>query len=329
MSRLTRTLLLSMAVVLAVALAAVLWTRHQPPRIARVLPEADAILYANLKPARLATHFDRSAPPRSPEFQAFVDATGIVPERDLDEIAFALTRRPNPAGPNGPVAYTEVFRGHFDSGRLAVYLGKQAGAREQYAGCTVYSLATGDPSSPEPRLVRVAVLRPGTMVASNAPTAEQIHVVIDRDRAGLLGGAAPSLLADLYPEIPALSTAWGIGSLGLPFAESGHVALFGLTLPLPADQPMVASLRYLGVLRLRLEAIAPTPALAMQQTGALTSLVGLLRTLQSNSGSGLSSGPNPQIAAALASLTIAQTGSETVVTADIPADLLRQVMLPR
>ena len=87
-----------MAVVLAAALSLVLWTSHRPPRVARVLPEADAILYADLKPARLATHFDRSAPARSPEFQAFVDATGIVPERDLDEVAFALTKRPNPAG---------------------------------------------------------------------------------------------------------------------------------------------------------------------------------------------------------------------------------------
>ena len=323
MSRLTRTLLLCIAAVLAVAFGIVLWTSHRPPQIARLLPEADAILYANLKPARLATHFDRSAPARSPEFQAFVDATGIVPERDLDEVAFALTRRSEPNGPNGPVAYTEIFKGHFEVDRFSAYLAQQATAQERYAGHLIYSLPTGDAGTPEPRALRVTVLRPGAIAASNAPTAEQMHVVIDRDRAGMLSGTTSSLLADRFPEVPALSTAWGIGSLGLPFAESGHVALFGLDLPLPAEQPMIASLRYLGVLRLRLVVLAPTPALAMQQTGALTGLLGLVHTLISSPG-----GTNPQIAAALNSITIAQTGARTVITADVPVDLLRQVTHP-
>ena len=323
MSRLTRTLLVCTALLLAAALAVVVWTSHRPPRVARVLPEADAIFYADLKPARLATHFDRSAPARSPEFQAFVDATGIVPERDLDEVAFALTKRPDPAGPNGPVAYTEVFNGRFDAPRLAHYLAQQAVTREQYAGRDVYALPASEAGSAEPRMLRVVILRAGEIAASNAPTAEQIHVVIDRDRAGVLSGTTPSLLSDWFAEVPALSAAWGVGSLGLPFAESGHVALLGLELPLPADQPMIASLRYLGVLRLRLAAVAPTPEFAMQQTGALTSMAGVARTLGSSAGT---AGP---IASALNSISIAQSGSRTVVTADIPVELLRQLAMPR
>ena len=55
MSRLTRTLLFCVAAVLAIAFVVVLWTSRRPPQIARMLPEADAILYANLRPARLAT----------------------------------------------------------------------------------------------------------------------------------------------------------------------------------------------------------------------------------------------------------------------------------
>lgn len=309
-----------MAVVLAVAFALVFWTSHRPPRIARELPEADAILYANLKPARLLTHFDRFAPARSAEFQAFVDATGIIPERDLDEVAFAVTRRPNPGGPNGPVAYTEVFGGHFDAGRLARYLETQATERESYAGHRVYVLPPAEAGSPEPRLLRVAILRPGVLVASNAPTAEQIHVVVDRDRAGLFGGTTPSLLSDWFSEIPPLSTAWGVGSLGLPFAEAGHVSLLGFELPLPAEQPMIASVRYLGVVRVRLAAIAPSPELAMQQTGALTGLVGLARSLGVGSGAA-----SPEIAAALRSISVVQTGARTVVTADVPPELLRQI----
>lgn len=323
MSRLTRTLLLCMAVALATALAVVLWTSHRPPRVARILPESDAILYADLKPARLATHFERSAPARSLEFQAFVDATGIVPERDLDEVAFGLIKRPDPAGPNGPVAYTEAFRGHFDASRLTRYLRQKSAGEERYASHDIYTLPASEAGSTEPRTLRVVILAPGEIAVSNAPTAEQIHVVVDRDRAGLLGATTPSLLAEWYPEVPALSAAWGIGSLGLPFAESGHVALLGLDLPLPADQPMIASLRYLGVLRLRIAAVAPTPELAMQQTGALTSMVGVARAL----GVGHPS-PGP-VAAALDSIAITRSGSRTVITADLPTDLLRQIAMPR
>lgn len=324
MSRLTRGLLFGVALVLAAAFLCVLWMSKRPPRIARLLPEADAIVYANLKPARLATHFDRSAPPRSQEFQAFVDATGIVPERDLDEVAFALTRRTDPAGPNGPVAYTEVFSGRFDPVRLTTYLATQTTLQEQYAGHTLYSLPSGEPGSAEPRVLRVSLLRPGMIVASNAATAEQMHVVIDHDRAGFLAQTLPSLLSERFAEVPALSTAWAIGSLGLPFAASGHVAVMGLDLPLPADQPLIASLRYLGVLRLRIVALAPSSDLAIEQAGALTGILGLVRTIGTRPGSG-----NPQMEAALKSIAITQAGSRTVVTIDLPAELLHQLALPK
>ena len=324
MSRLTRNLLFGVTLVLTASCLLVLGMSKRPPRIARLLPEADAIVYANLKPARLATHFDRSAPARSPEFQSFVEATGIVPERDLDEVAFALTRRADPGGPNGPVAYTEVFSGRFDPARLTPYLAGQSISQEQYAGHTLYTLPSGGPGPPEPRVLRVSLLRPGLIVASNAATAEQIHVVIDHDRAGLLGEAPPSLLSDHFADVPALSAAWGIGSLGLPFSESGHVAVMGLDLPLPANQPMIASLRYLGVLRLRIVALAPSSELAMQQAGALTGLLGLVRTLGARRG-----GENPQLEAALTSAAIAQSGPRTVVTIDVPQEILRQLTLPK
>ena len=221
------------------------------------------------------------------------------------------------------MAYTEVFSGRFDVARLTHYLEGQAVAREPYAGHTLYTLPASEPGSAEPRVLRVAILRAGEIAASNAPTAEQMHAVIDRDRAGLFSETTPSLLSDWFPEVPALSAAWGIGSLGLPFAESGHVALFGLDLPLPAEQPMIASLRYLGVLRLRLAAVAPTPELAMQQTGALTSMAGVARAL------GAGTGTASPIASVLNSISIAQSGSRTVVTADIPVELLRQLAVRR
>ena len=134
MRRRTRYSLLLM-LALIVALAVALYLRQKaPPEVARLLPESDAIVYANVKPLRLATHFDRTVVKRSPEFQHFIDATGIVPERDLDEVAFALHRMDDPNGPNGPVAYSEVFEGRFDGDRLGRYLASIATAQESYAG---------------------------------------------------------------------------------------------------------------------------------------------------------------------------------------------------
>src|ERR1700742_234036 len=128
---------ISLVIALAVlgALAVALYLRAKaPPEAARLLPESDAIVYLNLKPLRAATHFDQSPVPRSADLQRFVDQTGIVPERDLDAAAFALHRMPDPRGPNGAVAYSEVFVGRFDGQRLGAYLATIATSKESYAG---------------------------------------------------------------------------------------------------------------------------------------------------------------------------------------------------
>ena len=131
MRRRTRYSLLLMLALMAALVVVVLLQKAAPPEAARLLPESDAIVYANLKPLRVATHFDLTSVTRDPEYQRFVDATGIVPERDLDKIAFALHRMDDPNGPNGPVGYSEVFEGRFDGGRLASYLAAIATFKER------------------------------------------------------------------------------------------------------------------------------------------------------------------------------------------------------
>ena len=102
------TLLVVALVVCALAVAVYLRVKA-PPEAARLLPESDAIVFLNLKPLRAATHFDRTPVAPSASLAEFTQATGIVPERDLNEAAFALHRMPDPHGPNGPVAFSEVF----------------------------------------------------------------------------------------------------------------------------------------------------------------------------------------------------------------------------
>src|SRR5450755_1220225 len=255
MRKRTRYSLLLMLALVAALIVAVWLRKTAPPEAARLLPESDAILYINLRPLRVATNIERTPVSRSPDYQHFVDATGIIPERDLDAAAFALHRMDDPNGPNGLVAYSEVFEGRFDGARLARYLGSIASSQEDYAGHTIFTIPI------EGRQLRIAQLGYDTIAASNMPTTEQIHAMLDRYRAAASPFSGSSLLAARYRDVPLLSSAWGIGHVGLPFSERGHITVFGLELPLPEDTTFVASLRYgVGGLHLRVEQIAATDA---------------------------------------------------------------------
>ncbi len=301
---------LSLAGVLvaAVVFAGWLWLKT-PPGAVRLLPECDAIVYVNVKPLRAATHFDLAPVARVPEYQGFVDATGIVPERDLDAVALAMHRMDDPRGPNGAVAYSEVFEGRFDRLRLVRYLTVLAAARESYKGQTIFTVPVGDTSG---RRLRVAVLDGGLVVASNAPATEQIHAMLDRSRSG------PSLLTR-YKEVPWLAPAWGIGRLGLPLAEDGFISVGGLRLPLREDAEFVASLRYSGAVKLRVEEFSPTALDAERTARELTSLLTLLRAVVENQ-QGTQAEPVREV---LDSAHLAVESHRVVLTGSIPLEALR------
>jgi hypothetical protein len=257
------------------ALAFVLYLRQKaPPEVARLLPESDAIVYLNLKPLRAATHFDQK--PISPtSFSDFIAATGILPERDIDSVAFALHRMPDPHGPNGEVGFTEVFEGRFDRDRLSRYLDAQAHGQESYAGRTIYSIP-----SAEGRTVRVAILGYEMVAASNMPTTEQIHSILDRQRAAASPFAGSSLLNARFGDVPAFSSAWAVGHIGLPFSKAGQITVLGLGLPLPVDTTFVASLRFTNGLHLRIDEMAASDEDAARSAKALNNLLAFARALQ-------------------------------------------------
>jgi hypothetical protein len=315
-------LLLMLALILAL-IAAVWLRKHAPPEVARLLPESDAIVYLNLRPLRAATHLERAPVSRSVEFQQFIDATGIDPERDLDAAAFALHRMDDPAGPNGPVAYSEVFEGRFDGERLARYLAGIASSQEQYAGHTIYTIPI------EGRRLRIAQLGYDTIAASNMPTTEQIHSMLDRYRASASPFAGSSLLAARYRDVPLLSSVWAIGHVGLPFTERGRITVFGLELPLPEDTTFVASLSYrFGALRLQIEQFAPTEADAVHSTMALDSLLQLFQTIQPKV-EAQSDTPDAEAFYQFASsIQIQQHKDHVVLTANLPEQLLKKLVTP-
>jgi len=309
---------------LVVALSVAVWLRKTaPPEAARLLPESDAILYVNLKPIRAVTHFDRPQITHDPDYQHFIDATGIVPERDLDSVAFALHRMDNPNGPNGPVAYSEVFEGRFDGERLAHFLSGIATSREQYAGQTIFTIPI------EGRHLRIAQLGYDPLAASNMPTTEQIHSILDRYHAAASPFSGSSLLAARYSDVPLLSTAWGIGHVALPFSESGRIRIFGVELPLAADSTFVASLRPgVGTLRLRVEQIAPNEADAVRSVQVLGTLIQLVQAIQPNMQAHSEKDDAEAMRDFTSSLKIEQRKDRAVLTASVPIALLKKVVTP-
>jgi hypothetical protein len=275
MNRRTRRTLWIVAAVLLLLAVAIFLRSKAPPEPARLLPESDGILYVDLKPFRGFLHKGLKPPQRVPEYQQFIDATGIDWERDLDRAAIALHRMDNPNGPNGPVAYSMVLVGKLTGKRLNAWLDAHAASRETYAGHTVYTILV------EGRTVRVSRIGYDMVAISNMPTTEQIHSMLDRHSAAALPFAGSTLLAEHYHEVPLLSLAWGVGQIGLPFSESGSIHIFGFALPLQSDSTIVASLSPVlslgGALNLKVVEIAPTDEAAARQAAALGTLVTLAR----------------------------------------------------
>jgi hypothetical protein len=275
MNRRTRRTLLVVAAVLLMLAVAVFLRSKAPPEAARLLPESDGIVYVNLRPMRVFLHKDLKPPQRVPEYQQFVDATGVDWEQDLDQAAVALHRMDDPKGPNGPVAYSMVLVGKLTGQRLKNWLETHAASRESYAGHTVYSVPS------DGRTVRIAQIGYDTVAISNFPTAEKIHSILDRHASAAWPFAGSTLLTRHYHDVPLLSQAWGVGQIGLPFSESGAIQIFGFRLPLVDDATIVASVApalQLGeALQLRVEEIAPSEEAAARQAAALTTLVTLAR----------------------------------------------------
>lgn len=317
MHRRTRRTLLIVAGVIVLLAVAVYLRSKAPPEAARLLPESDGVLYINFTPFRAFAHKQLKPPERVPEYQQFVDATGIDWERDLDQVAIALHRMPNPNGPNGPVAYSLVLVGKLTGKRLNDWLDAHAASRETYVGHTIYSIPS------EGRTVRVCQIGYDMLAVSNTPTPEQIHSIIDRHRTAALPFAGSSLLAHHFHEVPLLALAWGVGQIGLPFSESGQISILGLTLPLQDGATIIASvtptLPLAGGLRLRAEEITPNENEAESQAASLNLILSMARTVSAP----LASGPaNNGLREVLKTAQIAQKHDRVVITATLtPAAL--------
>lgn len=323
MHRRTRRTLLIVAAVLVLLALAIFLRSKAPPEAARLLPESDGILYFNIKPVRTFMRKDLKPPQRVPEYQQFVDATGVDWEQDLDQVAIGMHRMPDPNGPNGPVAYSMVLVGKITGQKLNDWLGAKATSRESYAGKTIYNITSQD------RTVRVAQIGYDMLAVSNTPTSEQIHAIIDRHRSAALPFSGSSLLEKHYHDVPLLSLAWGVGQIGLPFSESGVIKIFGFSLPLQDNSTIIASVApalpvpgSLGAVRLRVEEIAPSPDAAASQAANVATLVTLARGFTAQLGDNTA---NNGLKVLLKNAEVTQHRDRVVVTTTLPAGFLAKM----
>jgi hypothetical protein len=305
------------AVVLLLAAGLLLLRKNAPPRAARLLPESDAIVYVDAAPVRTALRFEAHPVNHDPDYQAFIDATGIQFERDLDEAAFALHWMPDPLGPNGPVAFSSVFIGRFDRQRLSSFLASKAKAREDYAGHHIYDIPV------EGRTDRVVILDAATVAVSNTPNSEQIHSILDRQRTAFLPFSGNSLLGQQYRNVPLFSLAWGMGKLTAGMSDG--INFFGLRLPLSVNAVFIGSLRWTGALRLRVEEIAPNGAAATVSADSVEALLSVAKTAQNVLPNAIT---NPDTKTLLDSVEIGHHDDRAVLTATIPLGLLQKLAVP-
>jgi len=302
---------------LVILLVAGFLRQNAPPRAARLLPESDGVVYIDAAPLRVALRFDTHPVKHDPDYQAFIDATGIQFELDLSEAAFALHHMANPLGPNGPVAFSSIFVGRFDRQRLASYLASKAQSQERYDGHDIYNMLV------EGRTDRVVILDGRTVAVSNTPTAEQIHSILDRQRTAFLPFSGNSLLSQHYKDVPLFSLAWGMGKLSAGMDDG--LKLFGLRIPLSVDATFIGSLRWTGALRVRIEEIAPNGAAATVSADSIEALLSVAKTAESVLPNALT---NPDTKTLLDSVEIEHHNDRAILTATIPLGLLQKLAVP-
>lgn len=305
-----------LAVVIAIA-AAVVLRKTAPPEPVRLLPEAQGYLYLDLSPLRKADLLDKMPPVQlDPEYDEFVKQTGFKFERDLQEAAIAVHTPAVGSPPSAENRYSEVIVAQFDGQRARDYLKKSAQSIDSYHDRDIYNVPRED------RTVRVCILGPDIVAVSNTNDPTIIRGMIDRYRRLALPFGGPKLVREHYRTLPFGTLAWAIADIGQGSTTSQTLVLpGGYSLFFPPDTVMVASLRYLGSIDLRVRAITTSEDAARRITDQLSAFLAVFRTLELSAG-----GPDPDVKGFFDSIKVQQDGSKAELSADLPKGFLKKLL---
>lgn len=321
-------LLITLALLVVAALAwSLAWTRlHGAPESIRLLPESAAVGYANLTPLRLANVFaSLKKVDHNPEYEDFIQQSGVDFERDLSEVAVAIHLPPPAAASGAPpgalaaseVRFSWIFKGSFDPSRLSAYLRKISRSAEIYSGKEIFTVPV------ENRLVRVAVLGSDKVAVSNFDGPEMIHQIVDRaGRWWWFLPAGPALVHEHYQDVPFGSLVWVIAKPSSSGATSPLSLPGGFDVSLPAQITWIGSLRYAGSIDLKAQALTQSEEDARKVADTLGTLLSLFRSVQTNLGA---QAPDADVKGLFDSLQVTQEGNRTIVTAKIPVGFIRKM----
>ncbi len=315
----------ALAVVAAAAVSGAAFVLgHRPPLSARLLPSADAYIYIDLRPLRAAGLFNRM-PALDADYAQFVRDTGFQFERDLDQAAFAVHLPSTNAGgvnsaprPAPETRYSEVFIGRFDQGKLAGYLRKNAASATPYGRSIIYAI-------PLPgRTVRVAQLSNNMVAASNTDGDFVIHEIIDR-YGETFGPSGDELLRSYYPHVPLATIAWAVSRTAAA-TQPGNARFVlpgGYDLFLPRDTVVGASVRYVGSVQVRAEALTRSAEDAQRVSDQLSAFLALARAIEVRAQTG---GLDPDLKSFFESIRVAQYQDRAELTASLSPDLLKKIV---
>jgi hypothetical protein len=326
-----RILIVSICVLLFIAAvgSVVLLRKQAAPEAARLLPEADAVIYIDFGTVRNLTAFDHQFPQLAPGYDEFVKNTGFAFERDLDEAAMAIHRNSAKDAPHGATRYTEVLVGHYDQIKVALYLRRHSRSVETYRDVDIFSIPI------ENRTLRVALLAIDTVAVSNVDDPSVVHGIIDRFKKVALPFGGPSLVRTYFPKIPLGSLLWAIAHIpasapsSSPSSPSNPHATPSFTLPggidlgLPGESDVVVSLRMLTTIHARAEFYTQSENAARNFTDQTTAFLAIFRSIQANTAPGPG---DADVKAVFDSIKIDQKGDRAEVTATIPPNFLRKLV---
>jgi hypothetical protein len=320
-----RILVISLCVLLFVAAvgSVVLLRKKAAPEAARLLPEADAVVYIDFATVRSLTAFDQQLPKLAPSYDDFVKVTGFAFERDLDEAAMAVHR----SSTRGATRYSEILVGRYDQIKLAQYLRRHSRSVENYRDVDVFSIPI------ENRTLRVALLAVDTVALSNVDDPRVVHGMIDSFKKIALPFGGPALLRSYYSKVPLGSLLWAISRVPASGAGSSSPLKSqtapsfslpgGIDIGLPGNSDVVVSLRMLTTIHARAEFYTKSDEAARNFTEQTATFLALFRSFEASATPGTG---DADVKAVFDSIKVSQHGDRAEVLATIPPSFLRKLV---
>jgi hypothetical protein len=212
-----------------------------------------------------------------------------------------------------------VLEGKFHSERLTAYLRQIAKSVENYHSVDIFTILL------EGRSLRVAVLSPDSVAATNHDDPAVIEGIVDRSKrlASPFGG--PALLRQYYKHVQLASLAWLVARIDPASPEAGGWnTVFTKPTTLVISGSALSPLHPMAnAVHLRAEAFSQSSDEARAIADKINVFIALTRSAET---SVRSRGTDADVKALFDSLQVKQEGDRAIVTATVPSGFLHKAL---